>query len=483
YYHQLLQEYFAGRRLAEEPKPELVRVEWRASEVRPTLAETIASLAKGDPLPPPGQTGWEETTLAALPMAKDPEGYIRWLMEENLPLAARCAISAEVVVKEELKEQIRAALIGRTQDMKADLRARIAAGEALGEIGDPRWKLQDSGVGKYLLPPMVQIPAGNYPIGAYFSGQLDEFPRHKVRIEAFEIGVFPVTNAEYAKFIEAGGYEKERWWETRGAKSWLREGGAESERQSLRDRRLELQKNATDEGIRALVRQNRATPQLVTAMLFIRNSTDEEFERWLADQCPGGVDRQPDNWDDSAYNNPLQPVVGVSWYEARAYCCWLSEATGQNYRLLTEVEYEAAARGRRGRKYSYGRRFDSSRCNTFESHIRRPTPVGILDNRTPEGACDLTGNVCTWTTTTYDQERFSYPYNAGDGREELEEPDSDGESGLAAYRVIRGGGWGDFAVRCRSADRYWGAPGNRNGNVGFRLSRTLPLALLPSRRD
>jgi hypothetical protein len=63
YYHQLLQEYFAGRRLATDPKPELVSVEWRASEVRPSLEETIAGLANGDPLPPPGQTGWEGRRL------------------------------------------------------------------------------------------------------------------------------------------------------------------------------------------------------------------------------------------------------------------------------------------------------------------------------------------------------------------------------------------------------------------------------------
>jgi formylglycine-generating enzyme required for sulfatase activity len=486
YHHQLLQEYFAGRRLATEPKPELVRVEWRASEVRPGLAETIAKLAVGDPLPRPGQTGWEETTLAALPMTGDPEGYIRRLMEENLPLAARCAISAEVVVKEELKEQIRAALIGRTQDMKADLRARIAAGEALGLIGDSRWNLLDSHVGKYLLPPMVQIPAGHYPIGASFSiwalwGQRTG-PRHKVRLEAFEIGVFPVTNAEYARFIEAGGYEEERWWETGGAKRWLwwlREGETESKKQFLREHRIALQKNWTDEEIRALP----SGPQQIQAYLWRRNSSDEEFERQLAEWFPGGFDRQPDNWDDSAYNNPLQPVVGVSWYEARAYCNWLSEATGQNYRLLTEVEYEAAARGRWGRRYSFGWRFDSSRCNTVESHIERPTPVGIFDNRTPEGAFDLTGNVWTWTTTIYNNERFRYPYNAGDGREELEDPDGGGVSGNAEYRVVRGGSWCRNSVDCRSVGRYRDAPGNRGNSVGFRLSRTLPLALLPLRAE
>ncbi|MFN6202164.1 MAG: NACHT domain-containing protein, partial [Acidobacteriota bacterium] len=199
YHHQLLQEYFAGRRLATEPKPELVRVEWRASEVHPSLAETIAGRANGEPLPPPGQTGWEETTLAALPMSGDPDGYVARLMEQNLPLAARCAVSPEVEITEELKDRIREGLIARTQDMTADLRARIAAGEALGLIGDPRFKRYRGGEGECLLPPLVEIPAGRYPIGDDQSSYDRERPAHEVELAAFRIGAFPVTNGEYAQ--------------------------------------------------------------------------------------------------------------------------------------------------------------------------------------------------------------------------------------------------------------------------------------------
>jgi formylglycine-generating enzyme required for sulfatase activity len=53
----------------------------------------------------------------------------------------------------------------------------------------------------------------------------------------------------------------------------------------------------------------------------------------------------------------------------------------------------------------------------------------------------------------------------------------------AANRVFRGGSWSSVAVSCRSALRYWNSPGNRYGNLGFRLSRTLPSALLPFARD
>jgi formylglycine-generating enzyme required for sulfatase activity len=461
YHHQLLQEYFAGRRLAGEPKPELVSVEWRASEVRPSLAETIAGLANGDPLPPPGQTGWEETTLAALPMSGDPEGYVAQLMEQNLPLAARCAVSPEVTISEELKNRIREGLIARTQEMKADLRARIAAGEALGLIGDPRFKRYRGGEGEYLLPPLVEIPAGCYPIGDDQSNYDRERPAHPVELAAFRIGVFPVTNGEYAQFIAAGGYEDERWWDTPAALGWLREGGSEGEKQAYRDNRLLWQRNWTDEQIRALVTQKRATEKDVESFLWTRNSSDEEFERQLDEWYPKGtLYRQPGYWEDVTYNNPAQPVVGVSWYEARAYCNWLSSVTGEGYRLPTEVEFEAAARGREGRRFSYGNAFDAARCNTFESHIRRTTPVGIFANATPEGAFDLTGNAYTWTSTIFDQERFAYPWQP----DQREEP---GDAG--SRRLVRGGSWYDFQDFARAAyrDRYH--PAIRSNFNGFRV--------------
>ncbi|MFN7623715.1 MAG: SUMF1/EgtB/PvdO family nonheme iron enzyme, partial [Acidobacteriota bacterium] len=183
-------------------------------------------------MPPPGQTGWEETTLAALPMSGDPDGYVARLMEQNLPLAARCAVSPEVEITEELKDRIREGLIARTQDMTADLRARIAAGEALGLIGDPRFKRYRGGEGECLLPPLVEIPAGRYPIGDDQSSYDRERPAHEVELAAFRIGAFPVTNGEYAQFIAAGGYEDERWWDTPAALSWLREGGADGQKQS-----------------------------------------------------------------------------------------------------------------------------------------------------------------------------------------------------------------------------------------------------------
>jgi hypothetical protein len=238
FFHQLLQEFFAARRLALQPKPSLVQVEWQADRATPSLSETLARLADSDPLPLLPQTGWEETTALAAVMSAEPETFARAVMAVNLPLAGRIAAAPDSRLADGLKGEIQQALISRTQDRQADLRARIAAGLALGTLGDPRFERKSGPYGNYLLPPLVTIPAGEYPMGDDDSPYDDEKPAHKVSLESFQIGVFPVTNAEYRCFIEAGGYEDDRWWDTQAAKAWRRgEGTAEGPKQSWRDQR------------------------------------------------------------------------------------------------------------------------------------------------------------------------------------------------------------------------------------------------------
>ncbi len=196
-----------------------------------------------------------------------------------------------------------------------------------------------------------------------------------------------------------------------------------------------------------LVKQNRITSEQAEDYITIRNWNDERFELLLEEWYPSGkIYRQPEYWDDSSFNRPSQPVVGVSWFEARAYCAWLRAQAGQNFRLPCEVEREAAARGKSGRDYAYEGEFDSAKGNSFESHLRRTVPVGIYPaNLTPEGARDLAGNVYDWTSTIYDQARFLYPYRADDGRENVDDGD--------AYRVVRGGSWGNNRYDARAVYR------------------------------
>lgn len=465
FFHQLLQEYFAARRLAKKPDPQLLHVEWAADGVRPALKDTLAGLASGDPLPPLPQTGWEETTMTAAPIAKDPQAFIRALIPHNLPLAARCAASPEVRITAEFKREIQDALIGRTQDARADLRARIAAGEALGEIGDPRFERRTGLHGDYLLPPLVDIPGGTYPMGDDGGNSADEKPAHTVELAPFQIGQFPVTNAEYALFSAAGGYEDKHWWDTPEALAWLSgEASTEGRKQQWRDDRKTFQ-GWPEYRIPGLVRQNRITPEQAEDWTTIRNWSSERFEKWLDENFPSGkLYRQPEYWDDTRFQNKSQPVVGVTWFEARAYCNWLTAnalANDKIFRLPSEAEFEAAARGKMGRPFAYGKNFDVSRCNTFESHIRRTTPVGIFDNATPEGTFDMSGNAYTWTLSIYDQEQFPYPYKRDDGREDIHK--------TGVRRVLRGGSWLNSHVSARAVYRSLNLQSYRNYNVGFRV--------------
>jgi formylglycine-generating enzyme required for sulfatase activity len=310
----------------------------------------------------------------AAAMTPDPEKFVRDLTAANLPLAARCAAEPDVAVSAQLKADLLQSLIQRLADPQADLRARIAAAESLGRLGrlgDPRFEWRQGPHGAYLRPPLVAVPAGTYPIGDDNSNFEWERPAHTVEIEAFDMGKFPVTNAEYALFMEAGGYEDERWWQTEVARSWLRgEGDKSGEKQNYWDLHGLLQ-GWSEANLRS---QPNFTPEQIDQYIWLKNLSKNELENWLAENIQDGeVPNQPEFWDDSRFNHPARPVVGVCWFEVRAYCAWLSAQTGEAYELPSEVMWEAAARGFEGRAYAYEGGYDNGRCNTFESHIRATT--------------------------------------------------------------------------------------------------------------
>ncbi len=153
---------------------------------------------------------------------------------------------------------------------------------------------------------------------------------------------------------------------------------------------------------------------------------------------------EPDGWERQlAY--PSRPVVGVSWWEAMAFCIWA------RVRLATEAEWERAARGTTGRKYPWGYDpVDEQRAN-YSSGPDHATPVGIYPlGSTPEGICDLAGNVWEWCEdgfAEYTAESASNPR---------------GDSG-GSLRVNRGGSWRYVAVLCRAACHCGLGPSCRSG--------------------
>jgi len=484
YYHQLVQEYFAARELARAPDAELVRREWRAARITPSVRELIATLPAGEELPPLPQTGWEETAVLAAAMAEDAEGFIRAVAGANLALAGRCAAQAEGRgrLSPRYLDELRRSLAARSRDAVADLRDRIACALAVGELGDPRFEWREGPFGSYLMPPMVEIAGGRYPIGEdepiawQLPGSSESYtdaahmPRHDAEIAPLAIGQFLVTNAEWRCFMGAGGYEDERWWDTEDGRAW---------------RRGELANEGAKVDNRAWRKRFRENPDLFEqAIEEGRFSSEEAVERWRAwiafeDEAFEAVLEarwrakrvtEPEYWRDARFNHPMQPVVGICWYEARAYCNWLGAQTGTAIRLPTEVEWEAAARGPQGRLYAYGNEFDATKGNTDEARIRRSTPVGVFaEGDTPEGVSDMAGNVAQWTSSGWgrdDEQRpeYGYPYDARDGREDI-------HAGASCRRVLRGGAWDDYGVSARAACRDLYLPVVRYYAVGFRVVR------------
>jgi formylglycine-generating enzyme required for sulfatase activity len=135
----------------------------------------------------------------------------------------------------------------------------------------------------------------------------------------------------------------------------------------------------------------------------------------------------------------------------------LSAQTSQTFRLPPEAEWEAAAGGRQRRRFAFGDDFDVSRCNTFKTHIRHTTPIGVFPGgETPEGVVDMTGNTWDWTSSLYQP----YPYQAEDGRE---------DAAASARRVVRGGSWFDAGNLSRARFRVHYVPAFRIDVLGLRV--------------
>jgi formylglycine-generating enzyme required for sulfatase activity len=151
------------------------------------------------------------------------------------------------------------------------------------------------------------------------------------------------------------------------------------------------------------------------------------------------------------------PVAYVSWYDALAYCKWLSEKGGRTYRLPSEAEWEKAARGTEGRIYPWGDVWDSAFCNSKERRSEETTPAHAFpEGASPYGILDMAGNVWEWTGSLYKP----YPYDARDGRED---PQAFGK------RVLRSGAYYSTSRRVRCAYRDSGYTEDSRGSYGFRV--------------
>jgi formylglycine-generating enzyme required for sulfatase activity len=492
--HQLMQEYFAARHLAVVPEPQRVWIPWLRADISPSLEEKRASLNINEPLPMLDSTGWEETTLLAVAMAADCGAFLESLIDSNLPLAGRAAAQIQASeahrgalpdgpvaprLSSELVARLQTLLLERMVDPKTDLRARIAAGKALGELGDRRFKGKKNTKGKheYLLPQVIRVPRGTYRIGSDDGMHRHEGKMHAAKLTDFHLARFPVTNAEWDCFMRADGYVDDRWWLTKAAQQW-RNGATTRAARDEQWRAFRLMLKENPDYVSRKLATGEISPKAAEDHDKAMHLSDGEFEAALEKDFKESLRKgeigsrytEPRRWRNRDFNNPLQPVVGICWYEAQAYCAWLSNQTGQHWRLPTEAEWEAAARlgGSENALYPWGANFDSANCNTFESHIRAPTPVGIFPGGyTAAELVDISGNAYEWTSSKYDKSKYRYPYDKNDGRENPEDVEDDPKDYYP--RVLRGGSWYYSKDEARIAFRLRFHPGYHNQSTGMRL--------------
>ena len=187
------------------------------------------------------------------------------------------------------------------------------------------------------------------------------------------------------------------------------------------------------------------------------------FAQWDACHREGGCSHAP---GDAGWGRENRPAIHVSWKDAQQYVGWLSEKTGRPYRLLSEAEWEYAARAGTDSSYFWGEEpgqghANCSRCGS-DWDGRSTSPAGSF---APNGfgLFDMLGNVWEWVEDC--------------GHRNYERAPSDGSAwvrrGDCRFRMLRGGSWEDAPSRVRSAFRHWESADTRNDVIGFRVATTL----------
>ena len=201
----------------------------------------------------------------------------------------------------------------------------------------------------------------------------------------------------------------------------------------------------------------------VSVPAFELGRTEVTFEQWDVCVAFGGCEYLP---DDQGWGRGDRPVINVSWDDIQGYIRWLNRQTGKRYRLPSEAEWEYAARAGRTSQYSWGNQDPVCRTNLvngarfYGCKEKRTAPVASYPaNRF--GLYDMHGNVREWVQ---DCRNNNYKGAPKDGSAWL--------SGECGRRALRGGSWGDYAWRLRSAYRNGTDRDDRYYGFGFRLART-----------
>jgi formylglycine-generating enzyme required for sulfatase activity len=209
-------------------------------------------------------------------------------------------------------------------------------------------------------------------------------------------------------------------------------------------------------------RKDESLHDVTIAKPFAVGQTEVTFAEWDACVAAGACT----NVFDSNWGRGDQPTIYVSWDDAKEYIAWLARITGKRYRLLTEAEWEYAARAGATTAYSWGEEIGEGKANCDGCRSRwdkkQPAPVRSFQPNA-FGLYDMHGNVWEWTEDPWHD---SYKDAPIDGSAWL-------NYGEGTYHVARGGSWGSDPQYLRAAFRLKNTTGNRGNFIGFRLARTL----------
>jgi formylglycine-generating enzyme required for sulfatase activity len=329
FYHQLLQEYFAACEMRKRA-PGTLADYWRWPWLETEMPPWARPAGNYDPLPPPPQTGWEETTILAAGLAPERDDQlVRALASVNPVLAGRCLSEGQAKVDRSVRQAVVDALRDALARPEVALRVRIAAGEVLGYLGAPG------------PDESVVVPAGSTLMG-------EGHERHRLFLPAYRFGKYPVTNSEYARFIEAGGYRDRRWWTEAG---WAKIG------------------------------QQQGQPWLWSDARFNKPSQPVVGVSWY--ECVAYC-----RWLSAEAGRPYRLPTEAEWEKgARG-------TNGQQYPW--------------GHQFEAGR----LNASEGEQVVNGITPVGIYPTGvSPNGAFDCAGNVWEWCATKAANSRLKpYPY-------------------------------------------------------------------------
>jgi formylglycine-generating enzyme required for sulfatase activity len=200
--------------------------------------------------------------------------------------------------------------------------------------------------------------------------------------------------------------------------------------------------------------------EVAIAESFAVSKYELTFDQWDACVAAAACPRAKDAW-----GRGVMPVINVSWDDAKLYVAWLSGLTGKEYRLLTEAEWEYAARAGSKTRYSWGDEpgIGNANCNGCGGAWELQPAPGESFRPNAFGLDDMQGNVWEWVEDIWHD---SYKGAPADGSAWL-------HGGDASYRVIRGGSWHNETELIRAAIRFKRHRKVQFDTLGFRVARTM----------